>query len=468
MIIPRVRRVPVLLAATSLCVGSVLAAAPVASAAPVALPASFSATDLAGPLPAALARPASSSPYVAGAAAALLAPAAPVTATVAPTRDGAARVGWVAAPSPGAATAVDAFWVQTYLADGTYLGEQVAAPTATVVQVTGLVPGNDYLFGVLAESSGSFSPYRFSPSTTAIGYTGTPGTTVGPYPVPPVGVGPGGLDPVLGDSGYYTKTYEHATSAQVAAAQTAALQAAAVPSGVLGEEAWQTYYGLPDAGQGQRLQENVSNGNLLLTSTDSTPVQAHGQLSYTLRRTYNSLDTHSVVTGPGSIGAGWRLNLGEEAGDAQSLGLVGGALEIPSGQDLHPGAVTLVDRDGTRHRFTPKPTQSSITVDSPTLARQLGQLTNLLCNSLGTTADHCLLPVVAPGPAQTALLCIDQSYQAPAGVHLGLWRYLSVNVPTTSSTCPTDPAGLAGATVVGYAAERPDRLHTVYSSTVSC
>jgi len=73
MILARLRRVPVLLAATSLWVGSVLAAAPVASAAPAALPASFSATDLAGPLPAALARPASSSPYVAGAAAALLA-----------------------------------------------------------------------------------------------------------------------------------------------------------------------------------------------------------------------------------------------------------------------------------------------------------------------------------------------------------------------------------------------------------
>lgn len=59
MISARLRRVPVLLATSSLCLGSVLAGAPVAAASSAGLPASFSATDLAGPLPSALARPSS-------------------------------------------------------------------------------------------------------------------------------------------------------------------------------------------------------------------------------------------------------------------------------------------------------------------------------------------------------------------------------------------------------------------------
>ena len=56
-----------------------------------------------------------------------------------------------------------------------------------------------------------------------------------------------------------------------------------------------------DIGPQSQAHANPANGNVVVQATDSTPVQAHGHLSYVLRRAYNSQDT-TVVSLPGSIG----------------------------------------------------------------------------------------------------------------------------------------------------------------------
>lgn len=348
--------------AAAVAAGTVVVASPALAAAATAPRASFSDVGLAGPLPAAFAQAGSTAPYAAALPVAPTLLSAPTAVSALGSGDGGAVVSWVA-PGASQLAATDAYWVQSYTSQGAYLGEQSAAPAVTSATVTGLVPGNSYLFAVLAESAGSFSGYRFSAAAPVGGYTGQPGlpTHVGPYPVPAPTVGSGALDI---NPKAFTAQYTAPTAAELAAAQAAAATATAPPVGVLGKEAWQTYFDFPSPGQGQQLQGNVANGNVVLSATDSTPVQAHGQLAYALRRTYNSLDSASLVTGPGSIGQGWRLNLGEEAGDAQSLGVLGEALDVPNATSVQPGAITLIDRDGTHHTFTPKATASALTVDS--------------------------------------------------------------------------------------------------------
>jgi len=62
-----------------------------------------------------------------------------------------------------------------------------------------------------------------------------------------------------------------------------------------------------------------------------------------------------------------------------------------------------------------------------------------------------------------ALVYADRSYASPAGVHLGLWRFLQLGAGT--SACPADPADAPGAVVLGYATEPPDRLRAEYAAT---
>ncbi len=199
---------------------------------------SFSVTGVNGPLPATLPTAGASSPYAVGAATAL-APAAATAATAAASGDGKVAVAWVPGVAGGGLTA-DTWWIQTYQADGTYIGEQAAPATATSATVTGLVPGYGYLFGVLADSSGSYSAYRFSPTVTTSGYQGQPGT---PLPIAnpqarPASTGPP-VNPVT------TLTTKISLPLPVGGTPPT-LPPVGTPSlptsgAVLGKEAWQTY-----------------------------------------------------------------------------------------------------------------------------------------------------------------------------------------------------------------------------------
>jgi len=451
--VPKLRRSTAAAALVSgAMLASTLAVAP-AHATPVLAPATFSDVGLAGPVPATLPTPGSTPPYTAAKSVGLPARALPPTVAALPAGDGAAVVSWVAPTNPAARSGVDAVWVQTYTAQGQYLGEQVAAPTASSVNVTGLVPAHDYLFGVLTESSGSFSGYRFSPQLRSTGFTGQPGLAL-PVPLPPAGV-PGVPVQSLVDTA--TQALQDILRAVTGSAKNATIQA----DPVLGREAWQTYHDV-DAGSGQRLSLNVANGNVVLSVVDSTPVQAHGQLSYTLRRTYNSQDTSTVATLPGSVGAGWRLNLGEEAGDTTGLGVLGTALQAPNGSSLQPGAVTLIDRDGTRHVFPPRQnTGGGISAAVPSLSYASKPPVYLGPGGVDYLARDPKF--VLRALREPDLVCVDQSYVSPPGVHLGLWRY--VRFPgSTAASCPANVDSAPGAVVLGYAAERPDRVRTEYAA----
>jgi len=213
---------------------------------------------------------------------------------------------------------------------------------------------------------------------------------------------------------------------------------------LLGKEAWWSYDSLPVA-VGSTAQLNAADGNLVLTQTDAVPVQAHGHLSLQVRRAYNSQDT-TVATLPGSFGKGWLLNVGQ-ADDLADVGVMTSGLSVPSVQSLaqaaaQPLPVTLIDRDGTRHAFTPNALSAVLTVGA--LPAGLGALS----------------PTALSAAAGNAI-CIDQTYTAPAGVHLGLWRY--VQLP--GGTACTAGNIAAGGQLLGFAAERPDRLRTEYDAT---
>jgi RHS repeat-associated protein/uncharacterized repeat protein (TIGR01451 family) len=204
----------------------------------------------------------------------------------------------------------------------------------------------------------------------------------------------------------------------------------------LGVENWWSYVRTEVAAESDAMV-NVANGNLVVRATDSTPTQAHGRLGYLLRRTYNSMDTN-VLTLPGSIGAGWQLNLGEVS-DVSGAGVLANNISVPTGMGpLTPMAVTLVDRDGTRHVFRFSSLATSVSLGSVTSGTALG---SLLPRVLDVT--------------KYANVCVDGTYTSPPGVHLSLYRYVGVS----SSGC----GSLSSGVVLGFAAVRTDRLRTEYS-----
>lgn len=210
----------------------------------------------------------------------------------------------------------------------------------------------------------------------------------------------------------------------------------------LGLERWWSYVTRPVGPMGAA-SVNVANGNLVVQQTDSTPIQAHGRLSHVLRRTYNAQES-TILTLPGSIGAGWRLSIGE-ADDLLGDVLGTTALYVPSAVSaVQPLAVTFVDRDGTRHVFRLK-VPSVPPIDVQTLDPQ---------GVLGT-----LVPKVLSVDTANFRLCVEQAYTAPPGVQLGLWRYVKVAAGVSCSNSP------AGGSLVGFAAVRPDRVRYEFSTT---
>src|SRR5205814_1765422 len=55
-------------------------------------------------------------------------------------------------------------------------------------------------------------------------------------------------------------------------------------------------------------------------------------------------------------------------------------------------------------------------------------------------------------------ICVDQTYAPPPGVHLSLWRYVAIG----SGTCTA--GGMGSPTILGFGAERPDRVRYEFSA----
>ncbi|HEX9968679.1 MAG TPA: LamG-like jellyroll fold domain-containing protein, partial [Acidimicrobiales bacterium] len=207
----------------------------------------------------------------------------------------------------------------------------------------------------------------------------------------------------------------------------------------LGIEDWWQYVERK-VGPGGMAKVNVSNGNLVLQQEDGTRSQAHGHLALSFRRTYNSLDT-GRLTLPNSLGTGWTLDIGQ-VGAVTGSAMTAGALYVPPptsalDQVLQALPVTLIDRDGTRHQFQPKRLSAVVTVPA------VGG---------GTLAPRAL---VRGGVG----LCVDQTYNAPPGVYVSMWRYVQVN----GGDCSNVTASTSQ--VLGYGGIRSDRLRYEFSAT---
>lgn len=262
------------------------------------------------------------------------------------------------------------------------------------------------------------------------------------------------------------------------------------PTPYLGNEGYWSYSRPISVGPQSSAKVNVSDGDLVVTATDSTPINGHGHLGYAIRRTYNSLDmaaysSSGLLEGPASgigawgsqsatsIGEGWNLNLGDLGAD---LGGIDGAglssLLTPDWQTdtgqlttLLPGnQIILQDQDGTRHVFTATNPLSGATglLANYTTTLSLGALGNLLGVISNSTLSGVLGATVGGNPVKGSL-CVDQQYAAPPGVHLALWRFVYIGAPGTGSAACTATTG--SAVTAGYIAERPDGLRFVYAST---
>ena len=223
-----------------------------------------------------------------------------------------------------------------------------------------------------------------------------------------------------------------------------------VCGGGLGTEDWWTY-DTTDIGNGGSANVNVANGNLVVKQTDSTPIQNHGDLAFSLGRVYNSQEN---MNSGGPLGAGWQFDIGETGESAGSgFGIAG--LKLPSLQSLtQPLSMTYVDRDGTRHVFSLR--SLAATVGDVSLPIDLSGGAESAGKSILDLLNPDTLPFNAHPKESDHLpysgLCIDQAYKAPPGTDMYLFRYIGVGTSGCSNAADPQLATL------GWSLVRPDRV----------
>ncbi|MGH7687479.1 MAG: LamG-like jellyroll fold domain-containing protein [Candidatus Dormibacteria bacterium] len=237
----------------------------------------------------------------------------------------------------------------------------------------------------------------------------------------------------------------------------------------LGLEPWWSYVSTP-VDPTQTAQVNVANGNLVVQALDSTPIQSHGLFDFVLRRTYNSQDSSVAATTdvngkngggngngigervPQGFGNGWQLNVGDLSASSTGPGL-GSSLGLIVPNNEAPGsasAVTFVDGDGTRHVYQ----FNALAVNGVDITQQGGG--NGLLHSLYPHVLH--LDSNSHGGSHFSNLCVDESFSAPPGMHLSLYRYMETDNACSSSTGTT----LTPATL-GFEAVKPDGTRYEFS-----
>ncbi|HEV7680339.1 MAG TPA: LamG-like jellyroll fold domain-containing protein [Candidatus Dormibacteraeota bacterium] len=237
------------------------------------------------------------------------------------------------------------------------------------------------------------------------------------------------------------KTLQNTATATDAAGTSSAWVSPSICDGGLGITPWWSMWSQPTGPQGS-VYALAANGSLVVQQQDSTSIPLHGQLSLSIRRTFNSLDTGDGE--PASLlGRGWistfdRVGSGSTQ-DPYALSIPASPAATAAGAEspAAPYPITMIDTSGNRQVFsmTTLPTPIDVTA----LAGTTGPLATLV-------------PRVLTRDTGFGRLCVDAVATSPAGLHLDMWRYLEV--PSTTSCSPTGgtPA------VLGWGAETPSRV----------
>jgi RHS repeat-associated protein len=211
--------------------------------------------------------------------------------------------------------------------------------------------------------------------------------------------------------------------------------------GGLGVEPWWTYVTRPIGPLGTA-SVNAGDGNLVVTQSDSTAIPGQGRLELQPRRVYSS-EASGNGAPPNAFGNGWTIDFESWTGTPDGVAGVGG-LYVPPAESLaanHP--VTVIDDGGGRQVVSLQPLATPINVTG--------------ISTSDTSAMATVVPrVLALDTAHFDHLCIDDVAARTPGVHLGMWRYTELTAASASTPC-TPAAGTTPA-VLGWGAERPDRI----------
>ena len=247
-----------------------------------------------------------------------------------------------------------------------------------------------------------------------------------------------------GDRGCF-QTQDQAHIVTGAGTATGTSGVATLCDGGLGQEPWWSYTPVAIGPEGGAAM-NAGDGNLVLSQDDSTAIPGHGRLTLRIHRVYNSEDTGNAPA-PNAFGSGWGIDFEDWESSPAGVQNVA-ALYVPPAESVsaaHP--VTVVDDGGSRQVVALAMLPTPINVGSLSSSSALGTL---------------LPRVLSLDTAHYTNLCVDAAATGGApGVHLGMWRYTEVNAASQSTPCT--PATGTTAVVLGFAAERPDRIRDEFS-----
>jgi RHS repeat-associated protein len=247
-----------------------------------------------------------------------------------------------------------------------------------------------------------------------------------------------------GDRGCY-QTQDQAHIVTGSGTITGGSPVLSVCDGGLGHEPWWSYTTTAIGPQGAAAM-NAGDGNLVIAQSDTTAIPGHARLSFQVHRVYNSEDTGNAAA-PNAFGIGWGVDF--ESWDSSPAGVAGvAALYVPPAESVavnHP--VTVIDDGGSRQVVTLATLPTPIDVASLAASQPLGTLIPKVLTLDTVHYNH---------------LCVDEAANGAApGVHLGMWRYTEVSAASSSTPCT--PATGTQPVVVGWGAERPDRIRYEFS-----
>jgi len=198
-----------------------------------------------------------------------------------------------------------------------------------------------------------------------------------------------------------------------------------------GSQPWWTLDGR-SVGPESSAAVDVASGNLLVRADDSTPIKGHGALVLSLHRSYNAASQGMGILGS-PLANGWTLTPSP---------LAPAGLYVPANQIRYGFPITWVGSEGQR-----------------TVIR-FSSLSSEIDPSSTSSAEATIQPMVLGSNVDAGYhVCVDIVGSPAPGLHVGLWRYVEQPSATSCGSAST-----ATARLLGFGAERPDRIRYEFAS----